>query len=385
MALSNRVGVQGSDSSVKKLMTLLRKSGFSSSEISELSGGKWSSTLVRQYTRGWGEVDEELDEQRKSMIGYLRELVSSKKGIDDVEHVLALDRSVMAKGSSLEEVAELNSNITNLDVQPGEIGKLVSLSREMLEKNLSIDTVLHWMKLDQELIDDGFNKATRLQIRTLCEKFGGIYKTFEAINMFNSLTEIMNLYSQFNDEVKRLRAEKDELDEEVNQNKSIINEVNITKFLGFDSTHLHLLSVLVKPMGGPLKALEAVQKYGSLNEINVELEAKKLELDRAKNELATNKQEIAAIKYSLDEARTIYKKNRAVQLAVNLIVNPRKIRMNNSEIIWVLSQVLDGSLRKIDEGSEALDIPDPRWEVVHENIKALSEQIHYHIENHADA
>ena len=84
VALSEQVGVKGSDPGVKGLMVTLRRSGFSSSQISELSGGKWSSTLVRQYTMGWGGVDENLDNQRKSFMTTLRELASSGVDFTDI-------------------------------------------------------------------------------------------------------------------------------------------------------------------------------------------------------------------------------------------------------------------------------------------------------------
>jgi len=168
------VGVKGSDPEVKELMVTLRRSGFSSSQISELSGGKWSSTLVRQYTMGWGGVDKELDNQRKSLMTPLRELVSSGIDINDVDRVLSIDRSVRAKGSSLEEVAELNSNLMNLDMMPREIGMLIKLSRELLEQHLTLGSVKVWMALDQELAKSGFNKNARMLIRDLCEKYGGV-------------------------------------------------------------------------------------------------------------------------------------------------------------------------------------------------------------------
>jgi hypothetical protein len=105
VSLSEQVGVKGSDPSVRELMTVLRSGGFSSSQISELSGGKWSGTLVRQYTVDWGGVDDSLDVQRRNIMVVLRELVSSGKGVGDVEFALSLDKSVRAKGSSMGEVA----------------------------------------------------------------------------------------------------------------------------------------------------------------------------------------------------------------------------------------------------------------------------------------
>ena len=161
LALSDQVGVKGSDHRIRELMTTLRRSGFSSPRISELSGGKWSDTLVRQYTRDWGGVDDSLSLQRKSLTATLRKLASSGRGVEDIDAVLRLDTSVRAKGSSPEEVAELNSNLGKLDLQRGEIGKLVTLSRELVKQVLTPGMVRVWMTLDQELVDDGFDMTAR--------------------------------------------------------------------------------------------------------------------------------------------------------------------------------------------------------------------------------
>ena len=176
VTLSTQHSVKGSDPLVKELMTTLRRSGYSSSQISELSGWKWSSTLVRQYTKKWEGVNEELNTQRKTLLTPLRELVSSNHDIKDIENCLTLERSVKAKGSNLEEISELNTALRNLELHPREITRLITLSRGLLEQNLPVNLVQYWITLDQELIEQGFNKA-RNYLFQICNKLGGVTET----------------------------------------------------------------------------------------------------------------------------------------------------------------------------------------------------------------
>ena len=78
-----------------------------------------------------------MDNQRKNIMATLRELVSSGKDVKDVEYFINLDKTVSAKGTSMEEVAELNSNLNVLDMRRGEVGSLVKLSRVLIDRNLS--------------------------------------------------------------------------------------------------------------------------------------------------------------------------------------------------------------------------------------------------------
>ena len=272
---------------------------------------------------GWGGVDKELDNQRKSLMTPLRELVSSGKGIDDVERVLSLDRSVRAKGSSLEEVAELNSNLMNLDMLPREIGLLLALSRQLLDQHLNPGSVKVWMSLDRELVEDGFNKTARMLMREACEKYGGVVKTLEVVNKLNALSEIRREHSRLKGEVERLSIDKEELDTRISQNTNMINAVNNAYFLGFNTVSLTIISESSKTLGGPYKVAEAIQKYSSIRKIDEELEAKKAELENAKKETSEKTLFINAINYTLKEAKETYERNSDVRQVVELLVNPR--------------------------------------------------------------
>ncbi|UCD44344.1 MAG: hypothetical protein JSV27_09465 [Candidatus Bathyarchaeota archaeon] len=382
VALSEQVGVKGSDPVVKEFMVTLRRSGFSSSQISELSGGKWSSTLVRQYTKGWGGVDENLDNQRKSLMTTLNELASSGKDITDIENVLIIDKSVRARGSSLEELAELVSNLRNLDLQRGEIGKLVTSSRELTEQHLTPSMVQVWITLDQELAEAGFNKKARMLMSKVCEKYDGVVETLKAVNEFHDLDEIRRKcwrleeeVNRFNSEVESLSSIKEELDTVISQNRDMINAVNTARFQGFNFVNLSMISALGKALGGPYKVVEAIQKYSSIREIDEELEAKKVELEEVKKETSDKTLNINALNYTLEEAKEAYKKSNNVRQVVELLDNPRGIKMDKSEVVRLLTMVLYSSIQRIEENPEILPMPNPAWDAIYESMKALADRL----------
>jgi hypothetical protein len=378
VSLSNRFGVKGSNPQVKELMTLLRRSGFTSSDINELSGGKWSSTLVRQYTSDWGGVDKELDEQRTSLMTSLRELVSSGNTIEDVEHVLTLERSVRAKGSSLEEVSELNSNLRDLDMRPREIVNLVSLSRELMQKRLSLDVVQYWMSLDQELVENGLSREARGFLVEVCARYGGVPTALIAVNEFNNLTDIRSEHARLEREVASLSSEKDDLDETVIQNRRMIEAVNNAYYLGFDVASLTMISVLAMDLGGPYKVAEAIQKYGSIMELDQALGAKKADLEVVEKDISHKASHFQVLNYSLNEAKEVYDRGGEVRLVVELLVNPRGIQMNRSEVVGLLGRVLACGVDRIEANSGVLDISDPEWSAIYESIKSLAMRLsHY--------
>ncbi len=92
---------------VKELMVGLRRRGFTSLEVSELSGNRWKDSVVRGYTRDWGGVVDVSEKTR--IMSALRELVSSNYTIESVEWFTKVDESIRLKQSTLEEVAELET------------------------------------------------------------------------------------------------------------------------------------------------------------------------------------------------------------------------------------------------------------------------------------
>ena len=109
----------------RELMVELKGMGFSSGEISGLSGGRWSGTVVRQYWGSSGVVDVS---EKSRVMGALRGLAASRCTVEDVERFRDVNDSIRRKESTPEEVAELNANMDKLSLKPGEVGEMLELS-----------------------------------------------------------------------------------------------------------------------------------------------------------------------------------------------------------------------------------------------------------------
>ena len=383
VALSGQVGVKGSDPSVRELMAVLRRGGFSSSQISELSGGKWSGTLVRQYTVDWGGVDESLDVQRHRMMVVLRKLVSSGMDVEDVEFAMITDRSARAKGSSLEEVAELNSSLGMLDLQRGEVGRLVALSRELLEEDLNPGMVRAWMTIDQELVEDGFNKTARRLMHEACEKYGGVTKALEIFNGFIDLYQILHARMVIDEEVKQLEEKKEKLSTDIeelkrilDQNNDMINAIRYAVLAGFNVPCLTMITVLANDLGGPYKVVDAIQNFRSFaREMDEELERKKAELEKVNNEFSSKSMYLNALQYTLAETNQEYDSKYDVRSVVELLENPRGISMKSSEVLRLLTRVLESGTLRMEENPRIPFLPSPALDAALEDIKALTKRL----------
>ena len=376
VTLSKHVGVKGSDPSVKELMVILRRSRLSSSQISELSGWKWSSTLVRQYTKNWGGVERELDTQRKTIMTPLRNLASSNYDIRDIENYLKLENSVKAKGSNLEEIAELNSVLRNLDLYPREVERLVTISRELLEQNLPLKTVTYWITLDQALIEHGLNKEARKFLFELCHKYSGINEILNAVRSYNDLNEILSHKMNCIQEVERLSGEKEQLDIEINRNREMVNASRNATIMGYDDRSLLLITFLAQNLGGPYKVANAIKKYESLNEIDEEIRMKRASLENMNRNINTTNGLTNAYYYTLKETEEVYERNTDVRQVVQLLVNPRDLMMDRIAVVGLLTKVLDSSIKRLDEPSKIGKPSDPMWKLLVESIKTLSARLH---------
>jgi hypothetical protein len=144
-----------------ELMAELRRWDFTSIEISELSGGAWSETSVRVYTPEWGVVDEQKKLVKENMMNLLRETVLANRVIGDLEWMRALDVSAKSKGSSVEQLAELDSLLEPLGIKRGEIGILVAASRSMAENETTPEALVAQMDVDAELEKRELTKPVR--------------------------------------------------------------------------------------------------------------------------------------------------------------------------------------------------------------------------------
>jgi hypothetical protein len=191
---------------VKELMVELRRRGFTSLEVSELSGGRWADSVVRGYTRGWGGVVDVSEKMR--IMSALRRLVSSNYTIESVEWFTKVNESIGLKQSTLEEVAELNKNMGDLGLVPGEVGEMLAVSRSVREEPGGVKGVRDRVVLDKELRDKGVTHEVMLSLKEKCERYGGVSGLLEGMDHY---VTIQDLKSESTGIAATLIAKKKEL------------------------------------------------------------------------------------------------------------------------------------------------------------------------------
>jgi hypothetical protein len=149
----------------------------------------------------------------------------------------------------------------------------------------------------------------------------------------------------------------------------MINATNLATIQGFDAVSLTMVSTLAETLGGPYKVAEAIQKYSSLSEIDEELEAKKVELENVNRQISDKTMHTNALNYTLNEVKDTYEKSSDVRMVVELLVNPRGMRMTKSEVVRLLTLVLYSSIQRIEENPEVIPLPNPVWDIIYEGIK----------------
>lgn len=383
MLLCQGTGVKASNPRFKELLLILRRAGLTSPQIVKLSGGYLSDSLVRQYTRGWGGLDKTLSRELDALMAPLRELVSSGKGVGDIDIVLKLDKSVRAKSSSIEEVGELNSCLKDFNVQPGEVGEVVELLRNLKDDTIGLSPaeVKNWLTLDKKLSDEGFKRDSRALLLQTSQKYGGIFNVIMAIKEYDCLetfhSEKMRIEAkvkQLNSDTDILLNEKSRLELIINNNYQLINQANLVKLLGFEIGSLSIIKVLCEKYGGPYKVINAIEKYLQIIDIDESHEKEKVELAKTKLETSQKRQMLNALNYAIEEAKQVYEKNNEVRMVVELLANPRGIRQERVETALILHRVLECGAQRMEENPD-YGATASFWNVDINSIKILAKRL----------
>jgi septal ring factor EnvC (AmiA/AmiB activator) len=258
----------------------------------------------------------------------------------------------------------------------------VTLSRELEDQGLTPGMVRAWMMTDQGLVEDGFNKNARWLMYEACEKYGGVNKALESFNEYTSLRQIQLTRRSIEEKVEKLEEKKDKLSTDIEklemviaQSREMIDAAKTAKLAGFSASELIMVSGLANKLGGPLKVADAIRKYSSLEEMEGELEGKRAELEKLKMEIAENSMFSAALKNTLEDAKREYDRNNDVRLLVELLANPRGIKMERSDVLSLLTRVLENGILRMEESPSILPLPSPALDAALADVKALAKRL----------
>ncbi|MCX6653573.1 MAG: hypothetical protein NTY03_00475 [Candidatus Bathyarchaeota archaeon] len=336
VALSGEDVVRGSSLvRAKEFMAVLRRCGFSSGEISELSGGRWDSVTVRLYTSGWGSVVD--SSMKESIMGKLRGLASSGRSLGDVANFLDVKKSVEAKRSSMERVAELDAK---LGLIGGDPEALLRRSEEMLQAKLTVKQVGDRIDLDNGLLTKyGFNHSDMVEVKKLCVRYGGLEKVREAVETFGSISYLYALKKRLGDELLETQKQLDEQRKTYNTFLNANLALSTLILSGWKSNVLAALPTLLRRSDTPEKFKEALNGIDTLEELNVRISKARDEEARITNDLKAVK-ELVEKDEGINASYAAVRYNEVIRNLTYMMVSPEKVKLSSEETAGYLINII---------------------------------------------
>lgn len=296
----------------KDLMAELKGMGMSNSEIAELSGGRWSESTTKGYTKGVKATDPQ---PWKSTAALFSEMLSKNLTMADVSRAMTIVSELESMGSSLSEavsfiedlkknganVAQLKEAInikTQLEqvgTSPGEIAGFVkALEEESIDVSGFVSLYCEWyeagltpanarsaLSYKAQLKEAGLDLDILSRIDKAAGKFGGSVEVLEAVAKYGSLGELdqeLQKRKQRSDaQAAEMESCNHDLDnaarklEKLRQETATREKALVTyerlKAAGFDEKTLTELAKATEKYDKPAQVLMAINRFGDLSKI----------------------------------------------------------------------------------------------------------------------
>lgn len=319
----------------KDLMAQLKGMGMSNPEIVEFTGGRWSESTTKGYTKGvratdlepWKSttalfsemaskdltlanvseamtVSAELEAMGSSLhdvVSFMQNLKKSETTLSELEVAIKTSADLEAKGTSPTEIA---SFVSELEQEKFDIPALVSLLRDWHEAGLTSAGARSALSYKVQLEQAGLDIDTVSHIGEAVAKFGGSGEVLEAVSKYGNLgeldQEVQKRQRRLDAQAAEMESRSQELDAADKKLGEVQNEI-VTKekalathdglrAIGFDEKTLGELARAAEKYGTPGKVLRAVNRFVDLTKIKA-----------ADDELRNKVKQKRAMVKSLDE------------------------------------------------------------------------------------
>ena len=296
----------------KDLMVELKGMGMSNSEIAELSGGRWSESTAKGYTRGVKASDPQ---SWQSTTALFSEMLAKNLTLADVSNARSIAVELEGLGSSLADVVSLMEDLKRegvnvaqvkkaIDIQtqleqvgtsPAEIAgfvkelrnecvevpTLVSIFSDWYEAGLTPAKVHSALSYMAQLKKAGLDLNALSRIAEVAGKFGGSGEVLEAVGKYGNLVELdqeLQKRQQRSDiQAAEMESRTHDLDnagrkleklrQEIAAREKALAIYERLKVAGFDEKTLAELAKAAGKYGKPPQVLMAINRFGDLSKI----------------------------------------------------------------------------------------------------------------------
>ena len=375
----------------KYLMVLLKGWNMTNREIEELTGGRWSVSTIKGYTRGVGATDPE---PWQSTTALFSEMLAKNLTLGDVSEAMTIRAELESKGSSLDDVvsfmqelkergvslsqlgegvsvnadlrtkgtspAELASFIAELEKEKVSVPDFVSLLRDWQEAGLTPRDARSVLGYRTQLEENEIDIETLSHVANAAREFGNAGQVLEAIAKYGYLVKMDEEAQTKQKQLDAMATEMESRSQETAtasqklqelQNKAGAIEAALTTYrrleaIGFNEKALSELAKAANNYGTPSTVLKAVNRFGSLSRIK-EVDDELRDKVKQKRAMITSlDDQYAHLKEPIELCRALLK--RGFSLGVLVAINAAASRYGESiEVMKAIEAY--GALKEIEK------------------------------------
>jgi len=301
VALASRPSISKAElAEAEKLMQQLKELGMSNEEISKLSGGKWSPSTVKGYTKG---VKPPHPNPWQDAVGLLNHIINRGLTLEDMRSAATVSESLESSGVTLEDMTDLLQAARSASIS---IKEAIDQYKALDASGISPEDIREALNLKHELEAQGLGLSSLRTLAQLAKKYGEPQKVIEAMSEYASIGELKKQTSAAQVDLKTLNQQRERAQQqlehvqaEVKQLREPLEAYEKAKKLGFGETELLRLHNLVKKQGTVKNVLSAVEAYSSYREILEEVNKEKNRLDSIRAEIKKTEAEYSHLRSAI--------------------------------------------------------------------------------------
>lgn len=263
----------------KKLMVELKKSGMSNSDISKLTGGRWSVPTIKGYTTG---VTPESPSLWKDAVSMLNSVISENISLGQVETSLNLIEDLKNYGLHLEDLVDFIGEVNTASV---DLASVVQWVAALKESGLSLDYIKGVVELKKDIEAKGLGLDALPLLVKLAKNYGDAGQVLKAVSAYGTINELSAEIQAAEGKLKSLGVQIDSAEGKLKETQAKnadlaapLKAYQATVQLGFGEKELNDLAGLAGKFGGPKAVLSALKAYTDEAEINAKVAKSKIEL-----------------------------------------------------------------------------------------------------------
>jgi hypothetical protein len=221
----------------------------------------------------------------------------------------------------------------------------------------------------QNLNDQGWHIESLDLIKEVTDKHGGPDNALKALHAMGSLKEMQEKQKKAEQIAKNKIDEAIAKDQEITrlktENLAITTYVEMSKILieqySYDLNSIKTLMNFAKKYGPPWEALEAINKYNQIQEMDDTIKNQKIEATKNRDEIANTKAKLDEIQQTTNDAYTALGEveGKLDEVAVtqglhDILIDPKKAQLTKNEFLNTAYAVTDGLIKYTESKSVEL-------------------------------